>query len=522
MIACLAPPVGPSLVPAHPEPYHTTAVPPSVPPRPALARDLGLLGLAATGICSMIGASINVVPIMIQRNVPGIGPWVLPAFAFAALPALLAALAYAMLAGAMPRAGGSYLYASRALSPYLGFVASFSQWFGLCIAIGVVSYVIPPFLRDVALASGSDGLAAALDQGPVRLGVALALLWTFVGVNLRGLGAYQRTLIPLMTLMFLAGGIVIAVALFFDRQDYVAALYAKQNLVLPPEPAAPFDLRTFLSASAVLFSSFIGFDAIAQAGGEARDPARDLPRAIGIAVLSVAAFYFAFAGAVYKVVPWWYIAGESATRDLTAPGLLGLLLSPGWTVLIVAGAAIALTNDLPAMILAVSRLMFAWAEDGIFPARMSVVHPVRRTPGAAIVASGAMATVGVLGSHLAGDFFLGVDLLVVSMLVNFLLMCAAVLALPRTNPALAAGMRVFADPRKRAAVAVAGLMLLGLFLVVHVWKDLTAPAAAWYFRSTPVWGVVMVAGSWIYGREVAALRRSGVSLSQRFSVLPSE
>jgi type II secretory pathway component PulF len=150
------------------------------------------------------------------------------------------------------------------------------------------------------------------------------------------------------------------------------------------------------------------------------------------------------------------------------------------------------------------------------------VHPVRRTPGAAIIASGAMATVGVIGSHLAGDFFLGVDLLVVSMLVNFLLMCASVLALPRTNPTLAAGLSVFADARARAAVAVAGLLLLGLFLTVHVWKDLTAPAAAWYFRSTPVWGLVMLAGSAIYAREVAALRRSGVDLKARFSVLPPE
>ncbi|MCU0368513.1 MAG: hypothetical protein MUF39_06755 [Cyclobacteriaceae bacterium] len=52
-----------------------------------LSRQLGLTGLAATGICSMIGASIYVVPFMIQRNVPGIGPYVLPAFLFAAIPA---------------------------------------------------------------------------------------------------------------------------------------------------------------------------------------------------------------------------------------------------------------------------------------------------------------------------------------------------------------------------------------------------------------------------------------------------
>ncbi len=81
---------------------------------------MGMLSLAATGICSMIGASIYVVPFMIQRNIPGIGPYVLPAFLFAAVPAILAAFAYVILGSAMPRAGGSYIYASRSLSPYLG------------------------------------------------------------------------------------------------------------------------------------------------------------------------------------------------------------------------------------------------------------------------------------------------------------------------------------------------------------------------------------------------------------------
>ena len=117
----------------------------------------------------------------------------LPAYAFAALPAVLAALAYASLASAMPRAGGSYVYASRSLSPYWGFVASFSQWFGLSIAIGVVSYVLIPFLRDIADALGWVGTAEALGTGPVRVGLALAFLWTFVLVNLRGLRAYQLT-----------------------------------------------------------------------------------------------------------------------------------------------------------------------------------------------------------------------------------------------------------------------------------------------------------------------------------------
>ena len=87
--------------------------------RSGLAREMGLLGLTATGICAMIGAAVNVIPFMIQRQVPGIGANVLPAYLLAAVPAVLAGLSYAMLASAMPRAGGSYVFASRALSPLL-------------------------------------------------------------------------------------------------------------------------------------------------------------------------------------------------------------------------------------------------------------------------------------------------------------------------------------------------------------------------------------------------------------------
>jgi len=487
-----------------------------------LAREMGLLGLVATGICSMIGAAINVIPFMIQRNVPGIGPFVLPAYLLAAVPAVLAALAYAILASAMPRAGGSYVYASRALSPYLGFVASFSQWFGLSIAIGVVSYVLVPFLRDIAAALGQQGLASLLDTGTVRLALALAFLWTFVAVNLRGVGAYQHTLVPLMLLMFLLGAVVIVAGFSFNHAEFTAAVLAREGRAVPPSARPGFSLGVFLPASALLFSSFIGFDSIAQAGGEARNPGRSLPLAIGIAVAVVGAFYFLFTAAVYHAVPWSYVAEQAASRDLTAPGLLGYLLPPAWTVAIVAGAAVSLTNDLPAMILAVSRLMFAWAEDGIFPAAVARVHPRWRTPHVAIVLSGLMASLGILGSHLAGDFFLGVDILVTSMLVNYLLMCVSVLVLPARNPKIAAEVRVLPSRRVQVPLAVAGAIVLGGFLAVHLWRDLVAPARAWYFRSTPVWIVVMAAATAIYARELARLRRRGVDVRAIFSALPPE
>ena len=276
---------------------------------------MGLLGLASTGICSMLGASIYVVPFMIQRNVPGIGPYVLPAFLLAAVPAVLAALAYSILASAMPRAGGTYIYASRGLNPFLGFVASFSQWFGLSTAIGVIAYVIIPFFRDIALQLEMTGLAASLDHGTTRLLLALLLLWLFAVINILGVKFYERTVVPLIILMFALGGVVVISGFSFDHQDFIRAVDGGAAVL---QGSTGIGVATFLSAAAILFSSFIGFDSIAQAGGEARNPSSSLPKAIAIAVLTVGSFYFLFTSAVYHAVPWQFVASEAMTHDITA------------------------------------------------------------------------------------------------------------------------------------------------------------------------------------------------------------
>jgi APA family basic amino acid/polyamine antiporter len=488
----------------------------------SLVRQMGLLGLTATGVCSMIGAGINIIPIMIQRNVPGIGPHVLTAYALAVGPAILAALAYAILASGMPRAGGSYVYASRALHPFLGFAASFSQWFGLSIAIGVVAYVLIPFLRDIALALGFAGLAGTIGSGPPRVLLALAFLWISSGLNLLGVKVYERALVTLMFLMFIGGAVVIPTGFSYSHADFAAAVAAREGVSVALPGPAPLGLGTLMAASAILFSSFIGFDSIAQAGGEAKNPGRNLPLAIGIAIFGVATYYLLFTAAMYHAVPWSFIAERGATTDLTAPGLLGYLLSPGWTVLIVAGAAIALINDLPAMILAVSRLMFAWAEDGIFPRQVAAVNRRFRTPHVAIVASASMASASILGCHLAGDFFLGVDILIVSMLTNFLVMCVSVLTLPHRAPLLAEGLRFGGSRPVQLVVGVGGTLLLGGLFLVQVVKDLSSRLPAWYYHSTYLWLVIMAGSALLFLREWRKLARQGVDLNARFAELPPE
>ena len=480
------------------------------------------MGLAATGICSMLGASVNVVPFMIQRSVPGIGQYVLPAFLFAAVPALLAAFAYSILASAMPRAGGSYIYASRGLNPYLGFIASFSQWFGLSIVIGVIAYVIVPFLKDIALGMNWVAAAGLLERGPVRVSIALSLIWMFVYVNIRGAKTYERTLIPLMFLMFASGAIVIVAGLSHDHVDFAKALLEKDGTVHRASEANDFDWRVFFSASALLFSSFIGFDSIAQAGGEAKNPSRSLPLAIGLAITIVGSFYFLFTYAVYHAVPWTFIAQEAMSKDISAPGMLSYLLPNPLSVAILAGAAIALINDLPAMLLSVSRLMFAWAEDGIFPNRIAAVHKRYNTPHVALIGSGAIASVGVLGSHYAGDFFLGIDIMVTAMMVNFLLMCITLITLPRVNPKLAARIAFLKNPGLQALLGWSGAIFLSGFLLVHIWKDMTSTVDAWYFHSTLVWLLVMALGSLLYFTKLRSLRNSGVDTKELFNNLPEQ
>jgi len=457
---------------------------------------------------------------MIHRSISGIGPYVLPAFLFAMLPALLAAFAYGSLASAMPRAGGSYIYASRGLNPYLGFIASFSQWFGLSIVIGVIAYIIVPFIRDVFLGLEWTQAAYLMEVGFIRISIALGLIWLFVYINIKGGKFYERTVVPLMFIMFALGAVVIVAGFMFNQEAYAEVV--PESLAFVNSSEGDFDPFVFLSAAAVLFSSFIGFDAIAQAGGEAKRPTKTLPKAILLAITIVGSFYFLFTISIYHAVPWGYVAEQAQMKDITAPGLISPLLPVGLSVAILIGAAIALINDLPAMLLSVSRLVFAWADDGIFPNKIARTHHKYQTPHRALYLSGTIASIGVLGSHFAGDFFLGIDIMVTSMMVNFLLMCLTLITITRVNPALAQEIKMVRTLGRQRIIGYGGVLLLTLFLTVHTLKDLNADVEAWYFRSTPVWLIVMGIGSAIYYFKTQALKRTGKDLKALFTKLPKE
>ena len=182
-------------------------------PTPHLAREMGLLGLISTALCAMIGVGINIIPFMIQRWRPGVADQVPLAYVVAAGPAILAALCYALLSSAMPRAGGSYVYATRALNPFAGFLASFAQWFGLSMGMGVVAYLMVPMLRDIVGTSGWPDVAPVFDRGVMRVPLALAAIWAFWWINRSGIKAYERTVV-VMAVAMIVGPVMMTVVGF--------------------------------------------------------------------------------------------------------------------------------------------------------------------------------------------------------------------------------------------------------------------------------------------------------------------
>lgn len=481
-----------------------------------------MTGLVAAGVSSMIGASIYIVPFMVQRNIPGIGESVLPAFVVASLPAFLAALAYAALSSAMPRAGGSYVFVSRTLHPYWGFIASFSQWFGLSVVIGVVAYMSIPFLGTVLSLTGHATTAEFLSTGTPRLVTALVLLWLFVGMNLLGLRTLQAGMVAMVGITFVLASIVLAAGWVYSRVDFLEAVSASGAIRTDAPLPTPAGMGGFLQAAALLFASYIGFDAIAQAGGEARDPARSLPRATLLTFLLVAVFYWLFTAAVYRIVPWTFMYRMSLSEDISAPSLLALVLPPVWTVLLSLGAAIALVKDLPAMLLSVSRLVFAWARDGLFPAALLRVHGKYGSPYAAILFSGTVSTLGILGSHFAGDVFLGIDIMVVSMQWNFLLICIALFRIGRRRPTMAADMTVLRRSWQRTLVGVTGSLSLGAFMAFGIGKDLSVTGQPWYFHPFLAWLAVMGAASLIFIFAWRRILSKPVAERPDFTRLPQE
>ena len=449
-----------------------------------LAKTLGWPHLVALGVGAIVGTGILT---LIGVGAGKAGPAVILSFAIAGLICACAALAYAEVATMIPASGSAYTYS------YVVFGELIAWMIGVALILEyslVVSAVAVGWSGYAAgfLASVGAGLPAALVNGP-ELGGVINLPAIFIIVVVAGLliaGTRESaTLNAILVVIKLAAlALFIAVALpVFDSSHF--------QPFMPngfPRTGPPGSEVGVMAAAAIIFFAFYGFDAIATAAEEAKNPDRDL--AIGIVGSMVLCVI------IYMVVAAAAIGAVATTRFADSPEPLALILreiNQGWAARILgASAVIALPTVILAFFYGQSRIFFTVARDGLLPGSLAKVSrrgtPVRITIFTAIIVSviaGLVPLADIAALANAGT------------LVAFVAVCAAMLVLRVREPNRE---RKFTTPLPWV-IGIGGILgCLYLFISLPTKTQL-------FFLAAQGIGLILYA---IYGHGAAAKARARV------------
>ena len=325
-------------------------------PEESLVRGIGTLALAAAIVNITIGGGIFRLPGNIAGALGAAAP-----VAYLVCAAAMALIVYCIAdAGKrVPLTGGPYAYVGAAFGPYAGFISGVLLWMIGTFAAAAVATLFAANVGRLVPALGGYAPETAL--------VIVALVF-WSAVNMRGVTVGSRlnsvaTIAKLLPLVLLAIG-----GLFFIRPA---------NLEWTTTPAAAEVARTCL----LLIFAFAGIEVAVVPGGEVRDPARSVPRAIALAMIGITALYI-----VLQLVAQGILGSALANpTDTPLADAAGASLG-GWArSVLLAGAAVSMFGYLGGMTLSMPRVLYAFARDGFLPKGLAAVDTVHHAPRAAIV-----------------------------------------------------------------------------------------------------------------------------------------
>ena len=244
-----------------------------------LKRTIGLWPLSAIGIGGTIGTGIFFV---LSEAVPIAGPAVIWSFVFAGVVAGLTAICYAELAGAVPVSGSSYSYAYASLGELaaMGVAACLLLEYGVsgaAVAVGWSQY-LNQFLDNLFGFEIPEALSQAPEQGGILNLPAVILVVLCALLLIRG--ASESTTTNAIMVLIKIGILIMFIVIGITGWN-------SDNLA----DFTPFGVNGITSAAGIIFFSYIGLDAVSTAGEEAKNPRRNLPLAILIALLTVTTLY---------------------------------------------------------------------------------------------------------------------------------------------------------------------------------------------------------------------------------------
>ena len=392
-----------------------------------LRRVLGPVSLTALGVGAIIGAGIFVLTGLAASQ--HAGPGLVLSFVVAGIGCALAALCYAEFAAMVPVAGSAYTYAYATLGELLAWIIGWDLVLEYAVAsstvahgwshyfvslLGIFGITLPPAWTnnpfDYDPVTSTWILTGAVCNLPAALIVILVTIVLVVGIR--------------ESASFNAGMVILKVAVVLFVIVVGAGYVEPTNW----QPFLPYGVSGVFTGAAYIFFAYIGFDSVSTHAEEARNPQRDVPIGIIASLVVCTILYIAVAAVLTGMVRYDQI-------DIDAP-VAHAFKARGLHVaelLISIGAVIGITSVLLVMLLSQARVLLAMARDGLIPRTFfAAVHPRFRTPHKATILT------GILVALVAALFPLKLlaDLVNIGTLMAFVIVCAAVLVMRRTNPEL--------------------------------------------------------------------------------------
>jgi APA family basic amino acid/polyamine antiporter len=410
-----------------------------------LRRILGPVQLTSLGVGAIIGAGIFVATGAAARNVAG--PALMLSYVVAGITCIFAALCYAEFASMVPVAGSAYTYAYATLGElfawmigwdlileyavgsatvangWSGYFQSVLAKFGLHFPAALAG---PPIIYDTA--AGHFVRTAGIVNLPAILIVTLVTVVLVKGIQ-ESAGFNTAMVFLKVTVVFfviLVGAFYINPANWHPFAPYGVTGLSFFGHTLFGQVNAGGQPVGMLAGAAIIFFAYIGFDSVSTHAEESKNPSRDVPIGIIASLLICTVLYIAVVAVLTGMVPYDKLSVDAGVSDAFKQAGLP------WAEFIIAAAGVAgITSVLLVLMLSAPRVFLAMARDGMVPPSFfGDVHPKFRTPWKSTI------LIGVFVAVMTG--FLPIDALLhltnIGTLFAFVVVCAAVLIMRRTNP----------------------------------------------------------------------------------------
>ncbi len=333
-----------------------------------LKRSMGLLSLTMFSVGAIVGTGIFVI---LGNAVPRAGPAVVVSFLLAATACVFSALSYAELTGSIPVSGSSYSYAYATLGEIVAWVCGWCLMleYGVsvaAVAVGWGQYVNELLVHIPGLSEIPDPFLQPTLTGGV-FNVPAVVVVVLAGMLLLRGASESATVNTIMVFT------KIGILMFFCVIAFTA--FNTGNMF----PFFPLGAAGVSAAAAHVFFSYIGFDAASTAGEEAKNPRRDLPRAIIFSLIIVTVLYVLVALAAVGAKPWQQFAGQGG--DAVLATILQQVTGKSWPAVVVSiGAIISIFSVVLTVMYGQTRILFAMGRDGLLPKAFTRVNPRTQTP----------------------------------------------------------------------------------------------------------------------------------------------